>query len=500
MNFQFILKIEKRGNKVPQVAEKKSSLSALFQKQIPESRLNRFLSELPSLDDNNLNYLAFSIQIPQIDPLAAIEQIPETNGFQYYWEKPVDDFAIAASGELYRITTRGKNRFREASRKGKELINKIHHCSGINHQNAVIHLFGGFSFFDKNESKSWSGFKSSSFTLPEWTIIKEGKCTILTICTKIKNFNEVHTNIERILSQLEPITSAEAYVLNGKQQSKSNFTVPDKTSAEYESWINSVDIAKTNISNGKFDKVVLARKIDISLDYEVKDTHILNKLRNQYPDCYSFLIRQNEHASFLGSTPERLASFTSEYVLTEGLAGSTSRGKTASEDAVLEYDLLHNPKDLEEHEIVLEAIEENLSYYSDDVKHPDQPSIKKLSNVQHLYTPITAKIKEGVSRTEVLKTLHPTPAVGGFPRNEAVEFIKEYEDFERGWYAAPFGWINAHGNGEFIVAIRSGLIMKDSVRFFAGCGIVKNSDPDKEWDETNLKFIPMLSTLEHARS
>lgn len=488
------------GTEVSKIVEEKLSLFTLFQKQIPENRLDAFLSELPVTEESVPAYLAFSIQIPSVDPLAAIEQVPDPTSFQYYWEKPVDDFAIAASGELSRIVTKGENRFREASRKGKELINSIHHYSGINHLNAVIHLFGGFSFFDKNDSNSWSGFKSSSFTLPEWTIIKEGRCSILTFCFSFSDRSRVYEQVEQTLLKLEPITSASSYTLNGHQQNGLEVKVPDKTSEEYRTWVNTVNSAKSEILEGKFDKVVLARKIDISLNQTVKDTHILNKLRLQYPDCYSFLIRQNEEASFLGCTPERLASFSSDYVLTEGLAGSTSRGKTASEDAVLEYDLLHSPKDLEEHEIVLEAIEESLNYYSDEVNHPGKPIIKKLSNVQHLYTPITARIKEGVSRTEVLKTLHPTPAVGGFPRDEAVSFIKEHEDFERGWYAAPFGWINAHGNGEFVVAIRSGLIMKDSVRFFAGCGIVKNSDPDKEWDETNLKFIPMLSTLEHARS
>ena len=185
-------------------------------------------------------------------------------------------------------------------------------------------------------------------------------------------------------------------------------------------------------------------------------------------------------------------------MLTEGLAGSTPRGKTATEDAVLEHELLNNQKELKEHNIVRDVIEENLNEYSLEVIHPTHPSVKKLSNVQHLYTPITARIRDGVSRTEVLKTLHPTPAVGGYPRDKAVAFIKETEDFDRGWYASPVGWINAHGNGEFVVAIRCGLIRKDEVRFFAGCGIVEDSDPEREWEETNLKFIPMLSALEYA--
>ena len=112
----------------------------------------------------------------------------------------------------------------------------------------------------------------------------------------------------------------------------------------------------------------------------------------------------------------------------------------------------------------------------------------------------TGKIFKSESKTELLKKLHPTPAVGGFPRAEAVKFIQQHEDFDRGWYAAPIGWINTSGNGEFAVAIRSGLIMKNQVRFFAGCGIVQDSDPQKEWEETNMKFIPMLTALKYAGS
>jgi menaquinone-specific isochorismate synthase len=165
----------------------------------------------------------------------------------------------------------------------------------------------------------------------------------------------------------------------------------------------------------------------------------------------------------------------------------------------LEYELLHSQKDLNEHAFVLDAIEENLQRFSDVFEHPVSPGIKKLSNVQHLYTPVHAKIKKGVSRTEVLSKLHPTPAVGGYPREAAMPYISKLEHFDRGWYAAPVGWINAHGEGEFVVAIRSGLIKTNEVRFFAGCGIVEDSNPQKEWDETNLKFIPMLTALEHAR-
>lgn len=486
---------------MPYKSTTESALFTSFQQQIGVKELEDFLSGIEIKEDGKTNYLAFSLSISSVDPLAVIEQDHLKDSFQYYWEKPVDDFAISASGELERITAHGDSRFRDSSTRGKEVLSRVHHLSGINHLNAVVHLFGGFSFFDENDSDTWSSFNSSSFTLPEWMIIKEGKGCVLTFLIEYdseSSIDEIKRQIERKLSELEPVTKADEYSLSPVRDANFSLETPGTDSPEYFQWIENIRKAKKAISQERFKKVVLARQLNIKLDQKIKDTHILNRLRFQYPDCYSFLIRQDGDSSFIGCTPERLASFNSKFVLTEGLAGSTSRGKTASEDAVLEYNLLHSSKDLHEHGIVLDAIEENLEHYSDEVKHPKAPQIKKLSNVQHLYTPITAKIKNGVSRTEVLKTLHPTPAVGGFPKDKAVEFIKKHEDFNRGWYAAPIGWINAHGNGEFIVAIRSGLIKNDEVRFFAGCGIVEDSDPEKEWEETNLKFIPMLSALEYA--
>ncbi len=486
---------------MPKNTVQESVLHTSFQKQIGLKGLKKFLSSISFSEGDRNEYLALSISIPSVDLLAVIEQDKHRDSFQYYWEKPVDEFSIAASGELERIISKGESRFKDSSTRGKEVLSRVHHLSGIKHQNAVVHLFGGFSFFDENNSNTWNSFQSSSFTLPEWMIIKEGNCTILTFLLSVHSDHsseKIYSTIEHQLSELEHILSADQYYLNTEKDKRFKLDVPGNDSEEHLRWIDTITKAKNAINDGAFEKVVLARQLKIKLNQKIKDTHILNRLRFQYPDCYSFLIRQDSKSSFIGCTPERLASFNSKFVLTEGLAGSTSRGKTASEDAVLEYNLLHSNKDLREHDIVLEAIEENLEHYSDDVQHPTSPLVKKLSNVQHLYTPITAIIREGVSRTEVLKTLHPTPAVGGFPRNKAVNFIRENENFNRGWYASPIGWINAHGNGEFIVAIRSGLIKNDEVRFFAGCGIVEDSDPQKEWEETNLKFIPMLTALEYA--
>lgn len=480
-----------------------NELAKCFKQQVGELNIREVFSSLNENTSSDPHFLSFTIKIPKVDPLAVLEQHGEKHSFQYYWEKPSDEFAIAAAGSLARIQSTGLNRFKGASTEGKELLSRVHHSSTTQHHQASVHLLGGFSFFDHNIGKDWRDFGAGSFNLPEWVIVRDGQLTLLTLtlpAEDLKSITEVQDVFTQRLQRLEEICKAGTYTIPRKKTSVNGKQVPGNQSPEHMQWNRSIRKATDLIKADTFKKIVLARELKVSLDKPVSDTLILNHLRQQYPDCYSFLIRQNISSSFIGCTPERLASFKNRYVLTEGLAGSTSRGKTASEDALLEHELLNSKKDLSEHAFVLDAIEESLERFSDVLEHPDQPGIKKLSNVQHLYTPVRAKIKNNVSRTEVLSRLHPTPAVGGYPREEAVPYIHKLENFDRGWYAAPVGWINANGEGEFAVAIRSGLIKDDEVRFFAGCGIVEDSDPDKEWEETNLKFIPMLTALEYARN
>tara|TARA_R110002124_G_scaffold287306_1_gene472508 strand:+ start:1142 stop:2611 length:1470 start_codon:yes stop_codon:yes gene_type:complete len=488
---------------MPQNRLQDHSLTELFDYQISKEELASQIEQaLVQFEEQKTSFFSVSFPIQKVDTLAVIEQNPDKDSFEYYWEKPSDDFSIAAAGEVSRIKTTGRSRFKDASNSGKELINRIFHYSKLSHSKTAPHLFGGFSFYDHNVGKTWSDFGSASFTLPKWSIIRNGSLTLLTITFEIRSKDtqqSLANSIYKCLDKINELCSTEGYEVGTEFTNTHSIVVPDENSRDFFNWKYAVDQATSDIAQDKYEKIVLARKLLIKLDHEVCDTHILNRLRHQYPDCYSFLIRQNEHSSFIGCTPERLASFNKDYILTEGLAGSTPRGKTASEDARLEADLMDSKKDRNEHDFVINAIQKNLKQYSDSIELPKFPSIKKLTNVQHLYTPIRAHIKDGVSKTEVLQNLHPTPAVGGFPRETAVPYISKFEDFDRGWYASPIGWINANGDGEFVVAIRSGLIKKDEVNFFAGCGIVEGSDPLKEWEETNLKFIPMLSALEYAR-
>ncbi len=129
------------------------------------------------------------------------------------------------------------------------------------------------------------------------------------------------------------------------------------------------------------------------------------------------------------------------------------------------------------------------------VSSPNHPEILKMRDIQHLYTPVKGIAKENVSLLTVVNRLHPTPALGGQPKQKAYEIIRELEILDRGWYGSPIGWFDTKDNGEFAVAIRSGLINGKDASLFAGCGIVGDSEPESEYKETMIKFRPMLSAL-----
>jgi isochorismate synthase len=177
------------------------------------------------------------------------------------------------------------------------------------------------------------------------------------------------------------------------------------------------------------------------------------------------------------------------------MAGSIRRGSSPEEDAALADQLMTNPKERHEHALVVEAIEENLRPLVATLDVPSQPGLCQLSNIQHLKTVIQGKLLEKEKILPVVEVMHPTPAVGGRPRTFALGMIQEMEPMERGWYAAPIGWLDPQGNGMFGVAIRSAVSVKEESLLYAGAGIVADSQPEKEWQETQLKFKPLEEAL-----
>ncbi|WP_440998675.1 isochorismate synthase [Fodinibius sp. SL11] len=463
-----------------------------------ESELNDFLDNL--FPNTRSRYAVFSFPIQSIDPLAYLEMCWKQDGFQYYWEKPTDEFAIAAGNQITSVSAAGSDRFKIISDKIEDIRQNTAEFSAISHPYSGLFLLGGFSFFDENHDELWNEFPPASFSLPEWMIIKDGKFSLATFVVDIETFDTKLELYDYLVNQLEHIEAAleqKRAIPDATQHDEISTTPLPKQQLDYPQWSDSVQKAKTLIDNNTFEKIVLARSIKVAKNTAIPPTQVVNNLRKQYSNCYNFLIHKPSGDTFLGSTPERLIAARNKLLLTEALAGSIGRGNTATEDAFLEKKLSTNGKDRNEHNFVIQDIEEHLQPFVKDVTRSKTPEIKKLSNVQHLYTPIRAQLNGESNAFDVLSQLHPTPAVGGYPWKKAAPFMKDLEHFDRGRYAGPIGWINGKGNMEFAVAIRSALCTKDYAHLFAGCGIVKDSDPATEWEETNLKLKPMLSALQY---
>jgi menaquinone-specific isochorismate synthase len=249
------------------------------------------------------------------------------------------------------------------------------------------------------------------------------------------------------------------------------------------------------IAAGDFEKIVLARAIDLRADRALHPLEVLNGLRERFPECYAFSAATGIGTSFIGASPERLVRVSQGVIETEALAGSARRGAGASEDAALAAGLLRSEKDLREHRHVIGSITRRLEPLGVKLEFAESPSVKKLANVQHLHTPMRGPLPEGLRLLDLVAVLHPTPAVGGTPREAAVAAIRELEGFPRGLYAGALGWLNARGGGEFFVGLRSALVEGERARVYAGAGIVAGSEPEREFAETELKFQALLAAL-----
>ncbi|MCH8569266.1 MAG: isochorismate synthase [Balneolales bacterium] len=463
------------------------------------------VQEVISLAKQEEQETALSLTIPceSIDPLAALEILGTPGQFQFYWEHPDEKTGIAAGECLHRLNISDEpDRFMAASAAIQQFTDRVIEYSTFRHTLAGVHFLGGFSFFEKLKASYWKDFKPADFIIPEWTLIKDGELTLITVNILAQAHSVADDLIDSIGNRIAELvtrlleTTSRNQKTNGQKRNVSAELIDIPGSLD--SWQKSIREAQSLMDEGHIQKIVLSRVQQLKLSGSQQATRILNQLRHEYPSCYTFMINPGGEAAFLGSTPERLISIRSNYILTEGLAGSISRGDSATEDAILEKKLLNSDKDLEEHRLVVEMIVRKLQRFSDDVNYPAKPGIKKFSNVQHLYTPISAWTSNRYNPFSIIKYLHPTPAVGGVPTDEAISLIPRFEEYDRGWYAAPFGWINSKGRGEFVVAIRSGLLLENEALFFAGCGIVPDSDPVSEWEETNLKLIPMISAISHA--
>lgn len=250
-------------------------------------------------------------------------------------------------------------------------------------------------------------------------------------------------------------------------------------------------------------KVVLARRSKLQLNAPVDTFTLVSRLQSRDPDAYQFVLRHPNGETFLGSTPERLFLSQGGRAVSEAVAGTRARGADDGEDAALAYDMLLSPKEHEEFAIVREEVRRALGEVAaggdEGVDVELEKGILRNVTVQHLYSRLSAPLANGKNEADLVGALHPTPAVCGYPRPEALRTLRAVESFDRGLYSGPLGWISAEG-AEFAVAIRSALVHPsgDEVSLYAGVGVVGSANARSEWAELNLKTKPLESLLAPA--
>ena len=260
-----------------------------------------------------------------------------------------------------------------------------------------------------------------------------------------------------------------------------------------DAWKSRVSTAVDRIQSGKLEKVVFARDFTGHSDKDIEPRTILKKLAAEYPSTWNFSV-----AGLVGATPELLLRLSRKMVTSRVLAGTISKTGNDERDLALAASLARSSKDLEEHLYAVKSVADALEPFCTSTNVPDAPYVLHLANVMHLATDVTGAIAEKLAHVDaftILEQLHPSAAVCGTPREQAGQLITEIESMSRGRYAGPVGWIDAAGDGELGIALRCGQINGDSIRIFAGCGIVAGSDPDKELAESVAKLVPMRSAL-----
>lgn len=432
--------------------------------------------------------------------ISIVERIDEQNPFQFFeagldidshrsfWQSPDTDFTMVGVGKASQLYAKSKHRFDEIQSLWNELQENAMIHDDYHKKGTGMVALGGFSFDpDQEEKDPWCAFPESQMTIPAYLLTKVDGGTFLT--TNALIFPEDHQQqiVNQIQEQRERLLESRELTVRLPEIEGSYEVAPEE-------WKHSVRQATEDIRSGLVEKVVLARELRISFKEPAHVASVLEALAHSQQNSYIFAY-ESEGDYFIGATPERLAKVEERELVSTCLAGTIPRGETKEDDEKLGQLLLNDPKNRQEHQFVVEMIRGAVEACSSFVEIPEEPILYPLKNLQHLYTPVKAKLDKGFTLIDVIAKLHPTPALGGMPQQASVEYIRKHETLNRGWYAGPIGWFDAGNNGEFAVAIRSALLQQNQASLFAGCGVVEDSDPGAEYAETAVKLQPMLSVL-----
>lgn len=335
---------------------------------------------------------------------------------------------------------------------------------------------GGFAYHpDRDPQGAWSGFPALLFRVPALAVMRRRGRTFVVAATP----------------EAEDLLDLAASPVRAPAARRLDVTPVRNPLA----WTAAVQTAVARLRAGEAQKAVLAREVMARGDGVVSAGMVVRGLRAAYPSCFTYLVTGADGTAFAGASPELLIRRAGRHAFSQPMAGSVARGGNDAEDERLGSELSASEKDVAEHRLVSRFVVEALRPFAATIA-AGEPEVARFTNIQHLATSVSAELRDPPPDLLTLAAaLHPTPAVGGWPRPQADALIDDLEAMERGWYAGAVGWMDGRGDGELAVALRCGLLWEDGARLYAGVGVMPDSDPARELEETELKFKALLTAL-----
>ena len=434
-------------------------------------------------------------EVEVTDPVAVAFASRLASERWFCWEQPDREFALAGIGVAHEAASRGERRFlevaEECSRVGGDRV--IEEPVGLPAGAGPVWL-GGFAFDPEGGgSPTWSSLPPASLVLPEISLCRSAGQTWMTVSAVVGPGQPgAERRAEELGARLAALRTATPLPMIDPHPTAAAEISGARTPGEFEATVRA---ATGRIEAGEFAKLVLAREVIVRAPAAHDPAALFGALREQFPACFCFCVGTPE-AAFVGASPELLVRRSGAGISTVALAGSTRRSSDPAVDDHLGEQLLRSDKDRREQAIVAERIVRALRPLAVWVEAAPEPGLVKVANIQHLATPVIAQLADPHSAIELAGMLHPTPAVGAEPWSDrAAAAIAELEQMDRGWYAAPVGWMDATEDGEFCVALRSGVLRDRDAHLFAGVGVVAGSDPAAELAETEVKLEALLPLL-----
>lgn len=442
-----------------------------FLDELPR-RLARALSSPPRGE-----VFSFSVRMPGCSNVT----VPES-GPSVYWCRVTDGRLRVGVGTAWEARAEGGDRFAQMARARNQLLDQWSTAS-LDGTAPTRAAFLGFAFGAENGNGSLPG---TLLWVPRVVAERRGPSIAL-------HFNGRRDEDPAVL--LEEWTGA-ARSLARSPASAGSERVPAELPAlpsDDTAWRARVEQALGRIREGEVDKLVLTRRVEVPVARPFELDRVLGWLAARYPAGTVFAVRRPE-ASLVGVSPERLMALEGGLVVADALAGSAPRGTDAAEDRTLGEALLEDTKARSEHALVVRGIVDALEPVCAGLVAPQAPSLMRLPTVQHLSTHVHGRVKPEADVFDLIDRLHPTPAVGGAPRDPALAWLSDNGEHERGWYTGGVGWLDDSGADVWVV-LRCALLGRDRATLFAGAGIVEGSDPHSEFHETAWKLNAILEAL-----